>query len=550
MMIQFREFRRADRVNAIRLVLTAAVAIAAHGISRGDDARPASTAPAATRPALTEVDLSRLEPAVADQFRSLRESLQQVIDLPETQDATVGAAYGEYGQLLHAYEFHTEAIATYREALARQPQNPRWPHLLGCAAVTVNDLDTATAALQSALQLAPDNVATQVHLARIHAQQNEPAAADRIFRDLLARDPDLVVAHAGLGELAMTSGDYAAAVKHLQRALELAPTANRIHYQLALAYRGMGELEQARQQMALRGSIGIKPFDPWLEELSTLLEGERVHVLRARAAFQAGAVEEAIREYREALKAAPDSVTAHVNLSAALAQMNQIDGALEHLAAALLVEPENINALYNSALLRSMRHDPSRDDLPIAEQQLRALLGLRPEDRSAKSTLAKVLVQTGRTEAAIQLLETFVGQPPDDVTSVVLLSDLYIHARRYGEAAKLLRGAYQRSPERGLTARALAQLLLRTPVAADEDPGLALDVAERVYAAAATPEHEELIAMALAANQRYTEAAAIQARLIKSTAGQVPDAVTSRLTEDLARYSQSTGPRKWPAAIE
>ena len=53
--------------------------------------------------------------------------------------------------------------------------------------------------------------------------------------------------------------------------LAIVPAANRIHYSLAMSYRGLGELEKAKANLALQGTVGVRRPDPLIEELPELI---------------------------------------------------------------------------------------------------------------------------------------------------------------------------------------------------------------------------------------------------------------------------------------
>jgi predicted Zn-dependent protease len=97
-----------------------------------------------------------------------------------------------------------------------------------------------------------------------------------------------------LGEVALSRRDYRRAAELLEAALEALPAATRLHYPLALAYRGLGDEVRAREHLALRGVVGARPPDPLLDELEELKLGERVHVVRGGTAFRAGGAPSAV----------------------------------------------------------------------------------------------------------------------------------------------------------------------------------------------------------------------------------------------------------------
>src|SRR5919106_3114240 len=158
-------------------------------------------------------------------------------------------------------------------------------------------------------------------------------------------------AHYGLGQVALSKRNYAEAVEHFEKALALAPEANRIHYALAMAYRGLRDPEKTKFHLAQQGSVGVRVSDPLMDQIQDHVKGARVYLVRGKIALEARRYEEAAGEFRKAIAASPDSVPAHVNLGAALSQLNDLKGAAEQFEKALVIDPNNLTARYNLAVL-------------------------------------------------------------------------------------------------------------------------------------------------------------------------------------------------------
>ena len=65
--------------------------------------------------------------------------------------------------------------------------------------------------------------------------QSEIKAAKQLFQQVVEQEPESAAALFGLGRVAAAEGDHQSAVSHFERALELQPYADRIHYPLALS---------------------------------------------------------------------------------------------------------------------------------------------------------------------------------------------------------------------------------------------------------------------------------------------------------------------------
>src|SRR5262249_33176483 len=179
---------------------------------------------------------------------------------------------------------------------------------------------------------------------------------------------------------------------------------NRIHYSLAMAYRGLGDAEKARMHLAQQGSVGVRVADPLIDGLQELVQGARVHLIRGRLAFEAKRYAEAATEFRLAVAAKADSVPAHVNLGAALTQTGDVKGAIEEFEATLRIDPQNTTAHYNLAVLlaRDNKHEQ-------AIVHLQAVSSVNPNDFSARLLLVQELLRlhdgTGALKVAQSLYE-------------------------------------------------------------------------------------------------------------------------------------------------
>ncbi|MEZ6068014.1 MAG: tetratricopeptide repeat protein [Planctomycetaceae bacterium] len=424
-----------------------------------DDKPHIESARVATPDELPLVDTNRVDTAVAEQLQQVAGDVRRLLAQPGVEPAVVASAFGEYGRVLHACEYHSAAISCYQSAITRAPSEPRWHHLLGCAAESDGQFDLAVRALRRSLELAPRHSATAVHLGHVHLRRNELEEARKIFTTLLTLPDNLPSAQAGLGAIALAERRYPAAIEHFTAVLQAVPDADQFHYSLGMAHRGAGDVEQARVHLSRRGSRGLKPRDEWLDDLPNLLRSEHSIMLRARLAYNAGAMGDAIREFERALEIAPENVAAHINLAAALAQTGRADEAITHLERAVQLAPENTNALYNLALLRRRRGDAARNDQTEAEARLVRFASDRSERPGRFTVVVATLRTTGRAEAALPRLRSRATAPSASEPVVLEFAECLIATGEFGAAAALLRDAHRRQPEQGLPAALLARVL-------------------------------------------------------------------------------------------
>lgn len=82
--------------------------------------------------------------------------------------------------------------------------------------------------------------------ARTHLRAGRLAEAERGFRDVIAKHPELAGAHANLGLILRNGGKHNESVAALEQAVKVSPKQAVFHNQLAISYRHKGEFQKAR----------------------------------------------------------------------------------------------------------------------------------------------------------------------------------------------------------------------------------------------------------------------------------------------------------------
>lgn len=437
---------------------------------------PPSLAEAANEPPdLPAPDLSTLEPAVARQLAEVWDLTLATLNEASATDTEKAGAWWEMARTYHSYELLEAAEVCYRRAGALDTGIGDWVYYLGHVAVARGDLEGAVRHFSEALTVIPDDLALLVHLADALIELDRLPAA----RELLERAEELAprtpVVWARLGELALAEGNHQEAVDRLTAVLEAVPRASRLEHALGMAYRGLGDIEAAREHLARRGEVGVAPTDPRMEELAGLQVGERVHLLRGRKAYRAGSYAEAAQEFRAAVEAKPDSVRARVNLSAALTELGDTSGAAEELLEAVALDPANATARFN---------------------------------------LASLLAAAGRHQQAIVHFSATVGQQPEDEEAWIGEAKSWIALDDFAQAVERLETAVAIMPRSGELAFALGRLLAAAPDRSVRDGQRAFDLASRVFEVLRTAEYAGLMALAQRELGQCAEAAQFLDELI------------------------------------
>jgi tetratricopeptide (TPR) repeat protein len=112
-------------------------------------------------------DLTRLEASVREQVMALQTSLAAIAKDPKTNDATFSEAYGNLGQLYHAYSLNSAARECYLNAATLSPIDFRWLYLLARLDQQEGRFNDALSRYQSARALRPDYIAVPVNIVNI-----------------------------------------------------------------------------------------------------------------------------------------------------------------------------------------------------------------------------------------------------------------------------------------------------------------------------------------------------------------------------------------------
>jgi tetratricopeptide (TPR) repeat protein len=489
--------------------------------------------PKATLVPVNSPDLTKLEADVREQLSSLQSSLAATVKDPGATEAKLSEAYGTMGEIYHAYSLTAPARECYLNASRLAPEQFRWVYLLAKLDQQEGRVNDAIHGYLIARNLRPEYVAVPVNLGEIFLQLNRLDDAKASYEQALGLDKNSAAAQYGLGQVALSRRSYIEAVNYLEKTLKQTPDANRVHYSLAMAYRGLGDAEKARVHLALQGSVGVRVSDPLVEGLQELIKGERVHLIRGRLALEVGRFSEAAAEFRKAITAKPDSVAAHVNLGAALTQTGDLRGALEQFEETLRIDPQNTNAHYNLAVLYANENHEQ------AIRHLQSVLSLYPNDLNARFLMAQELLKSQRSEEALAEFSSIVQMDPNNEEALLEQVKLLMRMKEYKQALDGLERAHAQYPQKGQTALMLAYMLAASPQYDLRNGAKALELAQLVYKATGSPEHGALVAMALAELGRCSEAAQWQRKMIAAAEQDRNTGLLSKLRVDLQRFEQA-----------
>jgi len=201
------------------------------------------------------------------------------------------------------------------------------------------------------------------------------------------------------GELDDAVADFRAniarAVFKWRKVVELKPNYADAYYNLAVAYKNSGLLEEASAE--LEKALTINPR--YVEALN--LRGELM--LRERR------TDEAIAVFKDVLALAPQNLPALLNLALSYGDIDMLDEAIERYRAALALYPAYADTYVGlaNALLR-------KGDDAEAMEMLRKAVELNPNYLEAHRILARAHAKAGRAQEAIAALGRVIDTSLDE----------------------------------------------------------------------------------------------------------------------------------------
>ncbi len=424
-------------------------------------------------------DLSRMHAATrtqfADAYRALEAESANGAGAAETSALRSGQAHGALGMLLLAADYPDAAGRCLRDAARLAPGEFRWPYYLGHVHMRLGDLDRAVESFERALTIEPDDLAALVWLVHVHVDLDQPAAAERLLARAWASHPDTPALLYQGGRAALAAREYAAAAQRLEAALQLNPAATVIHYPLAMAYRGLGDLDRARVHLDRsgartdgRGAEGGVLSDPLMAEIYTLLRSPQSHRDLGLQAAERGDWREAARQFTLGARMAPENPVMRLNLGTALIRTGDAPAALTQLEAAVSLDPGFAapHFLIGTLLERSGRDEEAIDRFRMAADADASM-------SAARLRLADALRRTGRFEAALPHYRQVQGEQARFGEAMAL-----VRLGRHGEALQVLDAAGERYPAEPSFLHARARLLAAAPDDGLRDGALALALVE------------------------------------------------------------------------
>ena len=437
----------------------------------------------------TQLALSRL---AAGDSRSAEEQLTAILENdPEASQAAVfltliSLRQGEYAK----------GLIDAERTIKQMPSNPIGYNLKGTALVGLNRIDEAREFFAKALEINPDYNTARINLAKLDVNEGKIDKAEKIYRDILAKDKAYLAAWLGLSDIAARQNDRQKQEEYLLQAVSAAPENISVRVQLSELYLTERRLDKAKavanqmiQDFPENGAgyeaagkldrlMGnkVSAIANFQKLLTIIGKNEKGYLLLGRAQMENEDFAGARNTYKEALEFAGDKKTVLTELvrlemieksySSAHRYVKQIreldpdgfsasvlDGrvylaegkpeeALKHY-----LEGQKKGAEGGGIVISIAQAYKDMNDLDSSHATMVEYLNTHPNDLVVRRNLANSYLMAGDSDKATEQYEDLLARNDNNVVNLNNLAWLYSQNGEMDKARALGKQAYDAAPE-------------------------------------------------------------------------------------------------------
>jgi tetratricopeptide (TPR) repeat protein len=410
---------------------------------------------------LDQLDLSQMEPQVAEKITSLHEKAKS--------DATSSEAWGKLAMNLDVHGLKAQAIACYQIAHEMAPQDFRWTYFCALALSESNSAESIAWYERSKI-LRPDYPPLLVRYGKALVEDGQFLKAKSLFQTALEKDGSYFPAYLEWAKAEISAGELHKAKQLLQKATGLNPGLQEARSLLANLRRQTGAPDRAEK------SPELLPGNPEIQTMPDSANALRIAegvssywyhvrglVLMSRKQYRLAA-----GEFEAALTAAPSADT-HYNLGIALKYQRQSQRAVEHFDKAIRLNPD------------------------FAE---------------AKAAMGESLLAMGLRKQAKIYLKKAIATDTLLARAYFYLGEIYLLERAFDHAVATFYAGLKADPQNARIAFRMAWLLATVPEPSLRDGAEAVRLAEWVNQKtnSSSPEVLDILSAAYAENGDFEKA--------------------------------------------
>ncbi|MXV85622.1 tetratricopeptide repeat protein [Candidatus Poribacteria bacterium] len=289
-------------------------------------------------------------------------------------------------------------------------------------------LDTAEQHAKEAVQRCPTDADTHYRLGYIYTHQAKFDPALTSFQDTLAHNPNFAEVYEWLGLIALMQQKPQQAVEHYQQAIKRKPYVQSAYYNLAKAYRLLGDTAAATEQLklfqqmktyydrtyAIEGALAEDPLNTALR-----LELAEIHLTHKH-------ISAAITTYQSLIRLNPASVTGYDKLGRLYMDLNMPQRAIPFFLKVIERNPNAVEAHVRLGWLYT-----TLKAFDKAELHLQTAIEKMPGLTLAYHGLAEIYTKQGHLQKAIDVYRHITEIAPDDDDARKALQNLEHLKKRF-----------------------------------------------------------------------------------------------------------------------
>ncbi|MCX8094084.1 MAG: tetratricopeptide repeat protein [Candidatus Goldbacteria bacterium] len=289
---------------------------------------------------------------------------------------------------------YKEAIEYLQALLKKDPKNPVYWNQLGSVYAQLNSFDNAIISFKNAIKYDPKNIKAMYNLGLVYSEKGSKKEAKKVIENALKIAPKNPLLQAALGNVLIDEENYDKAEKVYEQIVAVKPDFDIGHFNLGVINYQKRELKEAKKNY--EEVLKINPND--VEAKENLAA---IHILDSD-------YENAIKYLKEVIDSNPqDDITlenAYYNLGIAYLRMEKFQEALSAFESALEIEPWDMAAYINAAILAEKLG--YKDKAIKYWQKYDRLLPINKRKKEIKEKLQKLGVKIELTPVETKQIES------------------------------------------------------------------------------------------------------------------------------------------------
>ncbi len=340
----------------------------------------------------------------------------------------LSALYADLGDM-------DKAIAMAKKGIEDHPKNIGIHLLLARMYEKGGNTQGTVDLLKKMIDLQPENQTNRNRLAAYYLAKGKKAEAEKVLRDAIAANPDSADAKLALIEyLGKDKATLEQAIKELESFVKDSPDEYELQFALAKIYFGTGRAEEAR---GIYQSISDNDGDG--------KDGAAARTKLAGMLMVDKKLDEARAMLDGVLADDPKNKDALLTRAAASLASDDPDKGIADLRTLLAEDPGHVKGLRLKA-----RAHLAKKEIALARESLEAAIQASPQEATANFELAQLLLQTGKPDDAIAVLEKMQKFAPDHVGILLGLAKIYASQRNWGEVAEVAQQMRAKQPDKAM----------------------------------------------------------------------------------------------------